>query len=284
MAQFEADDIDPNHVDFRGLWENMMEYEGQSLYHEVIAPWLEENGAGAAGWLAAFAARRGDPIPGASHKDLSDLYAFSRVYEALLRRVQPSLMGSSRDGDATAPLSISEYNNLITAFGLQMIKVDEFSPFFHEIVSVEQHDDENAPLTIRQTLWPAVILGEMLFARAGVVVRGGRNHVVKEIAEQSTLYWASYRNHRPRADMSDGWGSNSQWRTTFRRDYLIDGKFFYHVDGKNNLALPQTEEDRDGLTPAARLELLLNRCLIKTPAPHNDLWPYDDTYQCDAIF
>jgi len=37
MAQFEPDYIDPNHVDFRDLWENMMEYESLSLLPTLMA-------------------------------------------------------------------------------------------------------------------------------------------------------------------------------------------------------------------------------------------------------
>jgi hypothetical protein len=121
------------------------------------------------------------------------------------------------------------------------------------------------------------MLGDMLFSRSGVEVIGGRKHVVKDIAEQSTLYFTSRRQHRKTNDLSMGWGSNSQWRTSFRRDYQVGRTWIYNADGKNLLnADAMSEEDGDGLTKEERAELCKNRCFIVTSKQDQDLWPFDD--------
>ena len=76
-----------------------------------------------------------------------------------------------------------------------------------------------------------------------------------------------------------GWGSNSQWRTAFRRDYQIGGDFFFNVDGVHDLAYQTSGADRDDLTQQERIELLIHRHFITVDKPHEDLWPYDDVYR-----
>ncbi|WP_437297214.1 hypothetical protein [Sorangium sp. So ce426] len=112
---------------------------------------------------------------------------------------------------------------------------------------------------------------------------GGSDVIRKGIAESSTMYWAYRRKNRPQQDLSQGWGSNSQWRTAFRRDYRVGQTSYYNVDGKRDLsALESTVEDDEGLTREERVELLTNRCFIFTAKPHDDLWPYDDKLQIDG--
>src|SRR5262249_44186431 len=99
----------------------------------------------------------------------------------------------------------------------------------------------------------------------------------KEIAEQSTLYFAYRRQHRKTNDLSMGWGSNSQWRTSIRRDYQSGRGWIYNVDGKNLLNASTIPEDgRDGLAHEERVELCKNRCFLVTSKEDQDLWPFDD--------
>ena len=95
------------------------------------------------------------------------------------------------------------------------------------------------------------------------------DEINKEIAENSTLFWAFRRRNRPTEDLSVGWGHNSQWRTVFRRDYHIGGIFYFNVDA---------EGDRDGnheLTEFERRELLVHRCFITVNRTDIDIFPYD---------
>ncbi len=210
-------------------------------------------------------------------EDLWRLYALGRVNEVLLLRFQ---RGRAEGTDWPGPkVSLDEYVWFAESLGMTVAGSQSFSPFYHEIVEVAQADNEEQPVTVLSTFWPCLMLGDMLFSRAGVRVSGGSRFVHKEIAESSTLYWAYRRKNRPYQDLSHGWGSNSQWRTAFRRDYRVGQGFYYNVDGKHDLGASEpAEEDRDDLTREERIELLTNRCFVTTMKPHCDLWPYDDRF------
>ncbi|WP_437757186.1 hypothetical protein [Sorangium sp. So ce1389] len=265
---------------YRELHGALLGYEGGSLYADVLAPWIEAN-AGERSWLRSFVSRRGSPVPVAESEDLWRLYALSRVNQVLLLRFQ---RGSADGSDWPGPpVSPDEYVGFAEALGLSVAQATSFSPFYHEIVEVEPADDRREPVSLLGYSWPCLMLGDMLFSRAGVRVRGGREIVRKDVAEASTLYWAYWRKSRPHADLSDGWGSNSQWRTSFRRDYRVGQALYYNVDGKHDLGVPEpTAEYDDGLTREERVELLTHRCFITTAKQHDDLYPYDDRLETEA--
>jgi hypothetical protein len=224
-------------LSFRELYEEIRDYEGGDVYAGVVRRHaLDEERR----WLEAFGMRRGKPIPEAAAEELWQLYALSRVVDVL-----------RLDAD------ISEF---MESLGLQRIEQGAFHPFFHEVVSIGDAFAE---------VWPGYMLGPLVIARAGVVATG----FVKEVAEHSTMYWAYRRANRPTEDLSMGWGSNSQWRTSFRRDYLLDGMLYYNVDGRGGRGID------DDLDAAEKLELLRHRCFVRCRKRHDDRWPYDDTYR-----
>ncbi len=147
---------------------------------------------------------------------------------------------------------------------------------------MEQAHDEKEPISLVREIWPGFMMGNLMLCRAGVKVRGGQSYIRKDMAEQSTLYWTYVRRNRPHNDLSHGWGSNSQWATAFRRDYADDAGFYYNVDGKLDVLLPDTSSSpnsaRSDLEPGERLELLTNRCFITSQKFHADRWRYDDTF------
>jgi hypothetical protein len=209
--------------------------------------------------------------------DLWELYAFARVNDVLLLGFQPDnpTIGEWSGSEITP----EQYRQFMLSLDLSEMSYTGFHPFFHEIVEVEQTTDADEPITLVETVWPGYMLGIMLLSRAGVKVRGGANHILKEVAQNSTLYWTFRRRNRLVDDLSHGWGSNSQWRTTFRRDYQTAMAFYYNVDempeeGISTLpALYQNE-----LTADERIELVRYRCFVKTTKPHLDLFPYNDFY------
>ncbi len=202
-----------------------------------------------------------------------NLYALSRANDLLLMSFQK---GATERKIAT--ISLDEYEAFFSQIGFTAVASGKFSPFHHEIVQVHQSKEDEDPIGVLERLWPGLMLGDMLFSRSGVAVIGGRNHVVKEVAEQSTLYFTYRRQNRKANDLSQGWGSNSQWRTSFRRDYQSDGMWVFHnADGHNLLnAHAVKEADRDGLTPDERVELCKNRCFVVTSKQDEDLWPFDN--------
>jgi hypothetical protein len=264
---------------YRELHDSLLAYDGGSPYPNLLAPWLEAN-VDERSWLCSFASRRGYPVPAVELEDLWRLYALSRVNQILLLRFQ---RGNADGSDWPGPsISQAEYVAFAEALGFTIAQTAAFSPFYHEIVEVEHADDCREPVSLLSHCWPCLMLGDMIFSRGGVRVCGGSEIISKDVAEASTLYWAYRRKSRPCQDLSHGWGSNSQWRTAFRRDYRVGRELYYNVDGKSDLGVPETTTEDDGLTRKERIELLTNRCFTFTTKPHSDLWPYDDRLQLET--
>jgi hypothetical protein len=265
---------------YRQLYEDLLHFSGATAYESVLAPWAKAQRK-EVDWLHAFAKRTGHPFPPATIEDLWRLYALSRVNDLLLLRFQQGIADGCPQYKGPA-LSLAEYGCFTEELGLQAVSAAKFSPFFHEIVAVEPSVDPSDPVTLLDEYWPALMLGDMIFSRAGAAVRGGSDHIEPQIATSSTLYWAFRRKNRPYQDLSHGWGSNSQWRTRFRRDYRLDGSLHFNVDGKYDLAETRCfTSDRDGLIFAERVELLMNRCFIKTEKADVEPWPYED--RCSVL-
>jgi hypothetical protein len=259
---------------FRAFYDVVLQKEARPLYWYVLYPWVEAHPEHVA-WLRGIAAQSAHAIPAATPNDLWELYALSRANDHLLLRFQRLRAHSSHYQGPT--LTLDEYQRFVEALGFTVHFTDTYSPFYHEIVEVEQAADPDQPVTLLASNWPCLMLGNLLFSRAGVRVSAGRNVVCKEVAESSTLYWAHRRKNRDTRDRSDGWGSNSQWRTSFRRDYCIGNRLHYNIDGKYDLSQPDAVP-RDEYDPprAERIELLLNRCFVTTAATHDDFLPYED--------
>ena len=119
--------------------------------------------------------------------------------------------------------------------GFRVPQAHDFHPFLYEILSVQARTLAEDPIQITAQEWPPLMLGTMIFCRGGTVVSGGSSHVVKEFAERSKMYWTYWRKDRTCDDLSHGWGSNSQWRTRFRRDYQSPDVFYFNIDGDKSL-------------------------------------------------
>lgn len=260
---------------FRDLYQEILEYNGVSLYSHVLSPWIEK-AQPAMVELGRFKSNL--PFDRNDETALStmwNLYALGRVNDLLLISFQ-----SNWEKNSLLGLSSDEYEDFFSHLGFTIDTSKAFSPFHHEIVQVHQSQEDDDPIGILQHLWPGLTFGEMQFSRSGVVVMGGKDHILKEIAEQSTLYFTFRRMNRRTNDLSMGWGSNSQWRTSFRRDYRMGNTLIYNADGTNSLqSHAQSKEDRDGLKSEERVELCRNRCFIITLKDDSDLWPYDDRFE-----
>jgi hypothetical protein len=251
---------------YRTLHDDILEYAGDAPYNDLIRPWLLRND-GERRWLGQLRGRGGDPVPPMRPEESWRLYALSRIVQLL----QLSFAPRTADPPWTvAPVSGDEYARFIAALGLEAVERAGFHPFFHEVVTVDPLAEEDAPPELAEVCWPACTLGPLLVSRAGCRVRAGRLHLLKEVAERSTLYWAYARNHRPAEDPSRGWGGNSQWRTAFRRDYALDGRLFYNVGAKESPGGVDPELDAGD-----RAELLRHRCFVRSTKRSDDRWPYD---------
>ena len=206
---------------------------------------------------------------------LYELYALSRISDLLLIESYPE----------------PRYLSLFGALGMREVDAVDFDPFLHEIAEIEQAPDPDAPITLVDTLTPALMLGEMLFCRARVRVRAGSLHAALGWANSSPLYWTFRRDGRPTVDLSQGWGHNSQWRTDFRRDYRTADADHLNID-----EFDSPDDLRDDcklellLTPDERRALVRHRCLLRPPAAlaelaaHRrweiDLFPFNWTLTC----
>jgi hypothetical protein len=99
----------------------------------------------------------------------------------------------------------------------------------------------------------------------------------------AALYWAYRRKNRPCRDLSQGWGSNSQWCTRFRLDVETEDTFIYNLDGEFLLNNPTAEEydelnEQGFKTTEEAIELVRNRQFIKCTLNDGDLFPYDFKY------
>lgn len=240
---------------YRDLYDAVVDYEGGDVHADVVRPWLRGQD-GERRWLEAFAKRTGSPIPAATAEESCRLYALSRVSQRLL--------------DSPG------YAEFMESLGLTRINAGAFHPFTHEIVAVDVIE-RGGPSLIEE-YWAGYMLGPLLIARAGCRVAAGAEAMDKEIAERSTLYWAVVRPNRPTNDLSHGWGNNSLWRTSFRRDYELDGIRYYNVDAK-----PSGGDAADDLDESERLELLRYRSFVKCAKPHEDRFPYNDSHREESF-
>jgi hypothetical protein len=296
---------------FRLVWGDLMDEEMTT--QEVLAKWhsdsvthvgklakygtpeainwkLESNQKTPSGtweWFRRLTSR-GKPSPAIQPQpqipidDIWYLYAISRVSDLLLLPFQQG----EYDGSSWSPsITLEQRTEYWLSLGMQTFSQPDFHPFYHEIVEVVQSEDPSGPITVVEEIWPGFMLGQMMFCRAGVKVRGGVNYIVKDIAEHSTIYFTYRRKNRPYADLSIGSGSNSQWGTDFRRDYVADGVYYFNVDGYVDVNKPHPNCDwgnislPNQLNADERIELLRHRCFIRIDRPHNDLFPYDDHYK-----
>lgn len=292
---------------FQALYRLLREYQDRpehtDVYQDVLVPW-QLHALEAMSVLRVYGdieARRWgpdqpDPCSGGDSRYFScreHLYALSRISDLLLLPQQhvwdylhPPVWHWTSESVArhfswmrdvgipqwTPSISLAERNAWLGSLGFTELQQPTFHPFYHEIVEVEQSPDPDEPITLLGIVWPGFMLRHMMFCRAGVRVRGGERVVRKDLAEHSHLYWAFVRRNRPAVDLSHGWGSNSQWSTSFRRDYVDHDAYYYNVDGEVDI-----HDDRYGapgspyhvgdsqLTLAMRIELLTNRCFVRTP-------------------
>ncbi|GAB5492742.1 MAG: hypothetical protein Phog2KO_29570 [Phototrophicaceae bacterium] len=278
------------HIDqtiYRELYISLLNNGDNHIYNDILLPWLARAEKEKI-WLAEFSNREGKPYPDATIEDLWRLYALSRISDICLLKFQPFTQVETYDNASwEMDITLSQYSEFFESLGLYIKNYNTFHPFFHEIVKVEETHDVDAPITIVETLWDCMMLGDMMFSRAGVIVQGGKNFINKKVVESSKLYWTYLRRYKPYNDLSHGWGSNSQWRTEFRRDYLTDGYFYYNVDAMNesdfSTGLDLTDEnvlqdELDGvpINQLEKIELLRNRCLIHAQVESEyDFYPYN---------
>ena len=224
--------------------------------------------------------------------ELASWYALSRVNDLLIpyRPEQPT-----EDSWDVPILHEDEYSKFWHELQFTQFEPHEYHPFWCEIVEVETDENPDFTPQVINVFWPGLSFGDMMFARAGVRVRSGTNHIDSQIATTSPLYFSYIRQHRKTFDLSMGWGHNSQWSTDFRRDYVCGEHYLFNVDGKfdfDEAPFLQNEKwmqhdkkyfatdlyGENRLSDQERQEILVNRCFIRCTQNDHEYHPYDDCF------
>lgn len=208
---------------------------------------------------------------------LWQLYAASRVRDVLLLAHQPVPADDcvreldealGRQQPVFRPVPAGQVTEFFAAIGCRPVTEASFDPILHEILTCKAADRPGAPIEITGQEWPALMLGDLVFARAGVHVRAGSAHAVPGVADRSTLHWEYWRRHRATSDGSFWWGHNSQWRTEFRRDYITARGRVYDFDALFSSFLrlmPGRLADEGAQHPltADQASFIKNRCQLR---------------------
>lgn len=265
---------------FVSLALRLLDYGGQDVFGDVLIPWVETH-PGAAAWLALLRERGCSAVPTVQSEDLWYLYALSRVWEMLMLSLETTEPQTGSVGHLA--LSTRQFEDFFCRLGIDISYPEVYAPFHHEIVATLP---ASAPCQVPQIVawhWPCLMLGTLMILRGGVTLSTGVEVLSPGIADTSTHYWAYHRNSRPTHDLAHGWGSNSHWRTAFRRDYHFGENYHFNVDGKCDLtSVDPGTLDETGLSKAERIELLTNRSFVTIPREHMGLFPYGDRLSLTA--
>jgi hypothetical protein len=267
--------------EFRDLFLEVRDGAPPGWGEEILVPWLRVH-AEAVGELRDIgrAENHSVRVPRDPHhfNVLEGLYAVSRMADVLIAPHQPvnddpALLAwtTGRSWWEGQLPSASAWRSFCATIGATLIDESAFHPFFHEVVAVVPAEDPDEPPSLVEEHWPGALVGSMLLVRSGVTVRAGANVMDPAVAARSCLYFSWWRRNRVVRDLSHGWGSNSQWGTDFRRDYIVDGHLHYNVDRDNRATFAS-----DDWPMEVRREVLRYRHSLRTDLG-TDCWPYDET-------
>lgn len=227
----------------------------RGLHDALLSGDLDDDGEVALdGWLIAHpdvrvvAASLRQVDSTATQEELWTLFAFGRAFDFLLCAI-------------AGPLALQR---LMTSVGLDPFVHPVFHPVLHELTGVVEADEPDEPPALLDVTWPGARFGDLVVARSGVVVRAGRTWLAPTAAT-SPMYFVNRRRDRLAHDLSHGWGSNSQWRTALRRDYVTADTVRLNVDGTWTLDEPATPIPDDPLTLEECRELLAHRSFVRAP-------------------
>jgi hypothetical protein len=262
----------------RDLYDKILDYHGERLYEEVLRNWISENDYKSYIDNLSKGFRLGE-IPNISQDDLWELYALTRVLDILTLRFQTN---NKADGsDWTGPdLLIETYVDFTELIGLETEIPQLFDTFTCEIIEAQNGNND---FQIIDCLFPSVKLKNIILKRAGVKILLPENKYDLTLINNSTIYWAFRRKNRKYIDLSQGWGSNSQWRTDLRLDIETDSGFIYNHRGKFDLNNPTpellNELSLQNLEIQDAIELTKYRHFIQSEKDDKDLFPFEFRYE-----
>lgn len=265
-------------LSIRDLYDKIMDFEGEGLYENVLKTWIAENNY--RNYLfSTFDKFQTDKKFDLSQESIWELYALTRVLDTL---TLPFQTNNKADGsDWLGPkLSIQDYVAFNDLIGLETVTPKLFNTFDCEIIEAQEGEND---FEITNCFFPAVKFENLIIKRAGVKIFLNPKNYNLALINNASIYWTYRRKNRKYLDLSQGWGSNSQWRTDLRLDIETKDSFIYNQKGKfdlNNLTPELLEELRQqNLEIQEAIELTKYRHFVKSTKDDSDLFPYDFKYE-----
>lgn len=259
-------------LSIRDLYHKIEEYKGDKILTELLLPWLEQNRYRE--YLHALPLNRE-----MREEDNWELYAFSRVLDLLALSSRPG--SYPEDLEEKEPfLTTDEYIQLAKSLGLNIGYPEKYAPFHCEIATAIA-----GPLNFEIVGYqhPVVKMKNLMIKRSPVVITLDPEAYDFNLVNSALLYWTFRRSNRKTTDLSEGWGSNSQWRTAFRLDLETGQSYIYNLNGKFDLNVPDpaTREElkKQDLRLEDAIELVVNRQFIRCAKKYDYQFPYDFKYE-----
>lgn len=253
-------------------FETILDFKAEDFFESVIKKWIVEND------YKNYISNISNKISGRKNEllqeDIWELYALSRVLDLLTLPFQTD--NDADDSDWKGPrITVAEYIEFNNLLGLEITTPFSFKPFNCEIIEAQigMNDFE-----IIECNFPAVKLNNLMIKKAGVKILLNPDKFNLNLINKASIYWAFRRKNRKYFDLSQGWGSNSQWRTDLRLDIETENSYIYNVTGRFNLNSPTkelTEElNQQDLELNEAVELTVFRHFMKCTKDDSDLFPY----------
>ncbi len=261
-------------LDFEKIlyFETILDFKAEDFFESVIKKWIVEND------YKNYISNISNKISGRKNEllqeDIWELYALSRVLDLLTLPFQTD--NDADDSDWKGPrITVAEYIEFNNLLGLEITTPFSFKPFNCEIIEAQigMNDFE-----IIECNFPAVKLNNLMIKKAGVKILLNPDKFNLNLINKASIYWAFRCKNRKYFDLSQGWGSNSQWRTDLRLDIETENSYIYNVTGRFNLNSPTielTEElNQQDLELNEAVELTVFRHFMKCTKDDSDLFPY----------
>lgn len=258
------------------LYFKIEEFHGDNIFANIIKNWALENNY--SHYISTLSSKVQNHNVGLSQDEIWELYALSRILDILTLGFQPDNLSEDSKWE-NIDLTVQQYIEFSNLIGLETSTPQLFNPFNCEIIEAQKGKNN---FNITQSTFPAVKLKNLMIKRAGVIVTLNPELYDLNLANHSAIYWAFKRNNRKYFDMSQGWGSNSQWRTELRLDIETHDSFIYNLLGEHDLnKLPKSALEQlgvDALEIEEAIELTKFRHFVKCTKNDSDLFPYDYKY------
>ncbi|MFW2104579.1 hypothetical protein [Acinetobacter guillouiae] len=253
-------------------FETILDFKAEDFFESVIKKWIVEND------YKNYISNISNKISGRKNEllqeDIWELYALSRVLDLLTLPFQTD--NDADDSDWKGPrITVAEYIEFNNLLGLEITTPFSFKPFNCEIIEAQigMNDFE-----IIECNFPAVKLNNLMIKKAGVKILLNPDKFNLNLINKASIYWAFRRKNRKYFDLSQGWGSNSQWRTDLRLDIETENSYIYNVTEKFNLNSPtielMEELNQQDLELNEAVELTVFRHFMKCTKDDSDLFPY----------